>query len=42
MPAAGIDVGSITDEALLFDKEKGLIDYGIMNAWAGGRHRCRG
>jgi hypothetical protein len=36
MPAAGIDIGSITAEALLSDKEKGLVHYTIMRAVAGG------
>jgi hypothetical protein len=36
VPAAGIDIGSITNEALFFDKEKGLVDYSIMRTGAGG------
>ena len=28
--AAGIDIGSVTTEALLFDKEKGLVGYSIL------------
>jgi len=30
MLAAGIDIGSVTTEALLFDKEKGLVGYSIL------------
>ncbi|OPY70454.1 MAG: R-phenyllactate dehydratase activator [Syntrophorhabdus sp. PtaU1.Bin002] len=34
MLVAGIDIGSITTEALLFDKEKGIVGYTIMQTGA--------
>ncbi len=34
MFVAGIDIGSITTEALLFDKEKGLVGYSILHTGA--------
>ncbi len=37
MIAAGIDIGSITTEALLFDKEKGIVGYTIFQTGADSR-----
>ena len=34
MLVAGIDIGSITTEALLFDKDKGIVGYTIMQTGA--------
>ncbi|MBP6940427.1 MAG: 2-hydroxyglutaryl-CoA dehydratase [Syntrophorhabdaceae bacterium] len=34
MLVAGIDIGSITTEALLFDKEKGIVGYDILQTGA--------
>jgi (R)-2-hydroxyacyl-CoA dehydratese activating ATPase len=34
---AGIDIGSITTEALLFDREKGILGYSIMETGADSR-----
>ena len=34
MLVAGIDIGSITTEALLFDKEKGIVGYNILQTGA--------
>ncbi len=34
MLVAGIDIGSITTEALLFDKDKGILGYTIMQTGA--------
>jgi len=34
---AGIDIGSITTEALLFDKEKGIVGYNILETGADSR-----
>ena len=34
MLVAGIDIGSITTEALLFDKEKGIVGYTILQTGA--------
>ena len=37
MLVAGIDIGSITTEALLFDKEKGIVGYDILETGADSR-----
>jgi predicted CoA-substrate-specific enzyme activase len=37
MLVAGIDIGSITTEALLFDKEKGVLGYTILQTGADSR-----
>jgi predicted CoA-substrate-specific enzyme activase len=37
MLVAGIDIGSITTEALLFDKEKGIVGYNILQTGADSR-----
>lgn len=37
MIVAGIDIGSITTEALLFDKEKGILGYTILDTGADSR-----
>jgi (R)-2-hydroxyacyl-CoA dehydratese activating ATPase len=37
MIVAGIDIGSITTEALLFDKEKGILGYTILQTGANSR-----
>jgi predicted CoA-substrate-specific enzyme activase len=37
MLVAGVDIGSITTEALLFDKEKGLLGYTILPTGADSR-----
>jgi (R)-2-hydroxyacyl-CoA dehydratese activating ATPase len=37
MLVAGIDIGSITTEALLFDKEKGILGYTILESGADSR-----
>jgi predicted CoA-substrate-specific enzyme activase len=37
MLVAGIDIGSITTEALLFDNEKGIVGYTIMQTGANSR-----
>jgi predicted CoA-substrate-specific enzyme activase len=37
MLVAGIDIGSITTEALLFDKDKGIVGYNIMQTGANSR-----
>ena len=37
MLVAGLDIGSITTEALLFDKEKGLLGYAILPTGADSR-----
>ena len=34
MLVAGIDIGSITTEALLFDKDKGILGYKILQTGA--------
>ncbi|MCX5810064.1 MAG: hypothetical protein NTX36_11960, partial [Proteobacteria bacterium] len=34
MLVAGIDIGSITTEALLLDKDKGILGYTIMQTGA--------
>ena len=38
MLAAGIDIGSVTTEALLLDKEKGLVGYSILYTGADSGH----
>jgi predicted CoA-substrate-specific enzyme activase len=37
MIVAGVDIGSITTEALLFDKEKGILGYTILETGADSR-----
>jgi (R)-2-hydroxyacyl-CoA dehydratese activating ATPase len=37
MLVAGIDIGSITTDALLFDKEKGIVGYAILHTGADSR-----
>jgi predicted CoA-substrate-specific enzyme activase len=37
MLVAGVDIGSITTEALLFDKEKGIVGYDILETGADSR-----
>lgn len=37
MIAAGVDIGSITTEALLFDREKGILGYTILETGADSR-----
>jgi predicted CoA-substrate-specific enzyme activase len=37
MMVAGVDIGSITTEALLFDKEKGILGYTILQTGADSR-----
>jgi predicted CoA-substrate-specific enzyme activase len=37
MLVAGVDIGSITTEALLFDKDKGLLGYTILSTGANSR-----
>ncbi len=34
MLVAGIDIGSITTEALLFEKDKGIVGYTILQTGA--------
>ena len=38
MLVAGIDIGSVTTEALLLDKEKGLVGYSILHTGADSGH----
>ncbi len=38
MLVAGLDIGSITTEALLFDEEKGLVAYSILHTGADSGH----
>jgi len=41
MLVAGIDIGSITTEALLFDKEKGVVGYTILQTGADSKRTQR-
>ncbi len=41
MLVAGIDIGSITTEALLFEKDKGILSYTIMQTGADSRRTAR-
>lgn len=41
MIVAGIDIGSITTEALLFEKEKGILSYTIMQTGADSKNTAK-
>ena len=42
MLVAGVDIGSITTEALLFDKDKGVLGYTILPNGSQFEEDCRG